>query len=527
VTNRVAQFRSVLLMECILRFRRSATVALFLVLCAAAFLLMPEAGSGGVMFLIGQQRVLLNSAATALTSALMGGLVFSLMGFYLISNSVTRDLRSGVGRLVASTPLSSGRYLAGKLAGNIVYLVAVAIVFMIACMGMHLLRGEMPLEPLVFMRTFGIMFLPLIPPIAALALMFECVSFLSGRGGDVIYFFWWTLTLGLPVALVSASNQHAWILAADFTGMGFFVKEIIQVTGAHNFTIGYVPFNGTLSPAFFPGLAWVPELVVPRLGSVLLTIPFFLVAWAGFRRFDPARRGAAATKARSGRIARLRERLTFVWLRLVVPRGGWLAGPPSAVRATALDVRLTMAISPLFIVTAAASFLFSLFAPAAVVRSTVLPLMFLVLVPAIASIATRDRVGNTVAFLFSAPGVREHFAFVKFFSTLLATVAVGLIPLARVGLDDPFSAVALLVGMLFIAAAATFLGLLTGTPKTFGSLFLLFLYVALSSKTVPALDFAGWRRLATPSVVAAYAAGSVLMLAAAWGVERARNRLEL
>ena len=524
--NKLIEIRSVILMECILRFRRSTTPILFLILCGAAFLLMPETSSGGVMFLIGNRRVLLNSAATALTSAIMGGLVFSLVGFYLISNSVSRDLQTGVGKLIAATPLSSLRYLAGKLAGNIVYLTAMATVFMIACMGMHLLRGEMPLEPIVFVQTFGIMFLPSIPCIAAIALMFECVPFLSGRGGDVLFFFFWTLTLALPPALVSASKGHAWILAADFTGLGFFVKEIISVTGATNFTIGYAPFNAALSPVFFSGLKWISEIVILRLASVLFTIPFFGIAWVAFRRFDPAR-GSSHEKAKTGKIARLWQTVVSVWLRIVVPRGGWLVGPPSLVKAIALDVRLTLALYPIFFIVIASSLFSSLLAPMSAIRTSILPITFFILVPLLASISTRDRQRNTARLIFSAPCIRQQFVLLKFFSSLLTTVLVGFIPLLRLSLDDPFGAAAALNGMLFMASAATLLGLLTGTPKTFVVMFLLFLYTATSSKTTPAFDFAGLQGIATPSIVLLYAVASILMVVAAFGFERWRmNRGE-
>jgi len=519
--NKLFQFRSVLLMECTLRFRRATTPILFLILCGAAFLLMPETGSSGVMFLIGKQRVLLNSAATALTSAIMGGLVFSLVGFYLISNSVARDLRTGVGNLIAATPLSSARYLAGKLAGNIVYLAAMASVFMIACMGMHLLRGEMPLEPIVFVQTFAIMFLPSIPCIAAIALMFECVPFLSGRGGDVLYFFFWTITLALPPALVFASKEHAWILAADFTGMGYFVKEIIWATGAREFTIGYAPYDAALAPILFPGLKWIPEFVLLRLSSLLFTIPFFGIAWAAFRRFDPARR-SSHEKANTGKIARLWQKLVSVWLRILVPRRGWLVGPPSLVKAIALDVRLTLALYPIFFIVIVSSFFFGLLAPMSAIRASVLPIMFLILVPLLASISTRDRLNNTARLIFSAPCVKRQYVLMKFFSGLLSTMLVGLIPLVRMSLDDPFGAAAALNGMLFIASAATLLGLLTGTPKTFVVTFLLFLYIATSSKTVPAFDFAGLQGTPTPFIVMFYAVASILMVAAALGFERWR-----
>jgi hypothetical protein len=522
MTNWFLEIRSVFVMECILRFRRLATPVLFLVLCGAAFMLMPQAGTGGVMFLIGQQRVLLNSAATALTSAIMGGLVFSLVGFYLISNSIGRDFQSGVGKLVAATPIPSSRYLVGKLLGNIVYLTLMVTVFMVSCMGMHLIRGEMRLEPMVFVSTFGIMFLPLIPCLAAISLMFECVPVLSGRGGDVFYFFFWAATLGLPPALVAASKGHPWILAADFTGMGFFVKEIITVTGTRKFTVGYAPFNAALSPVFFSGLKWIPELVLLRLASVLFTIPFFGIAWASFRRFDPARR-KSHKRVGTGKIARARQTLISAWLRVVVPRGGWLTGSPSLVKAAVLDVRLTLALYPILFILIASSFFFSLLAPIGVIRASFLPAMFFVLVPTLASISTRDRVGNIACLIFSAPFVRRQFVFLKFISSLLLTLLIGFIPLIRLGLDDPFGALALLNGLLFVVAAATLLGLSTGTPKTFAVVFLLFLYVAVSSRNIPALDFAGWERIVTAPVLLGYAAASLLMVAAAWGSERWRE----
>jgi hypothetical protein len=524
--QKLIEIRSVLLMECTIRFRRSSTPILFLILCGAAFLLMPEVSSGGVMFLVGKQRVLLNSAATSLTSALMGGLVFSLVGFYLISNSVERDLQTGVGKLIAATPLSSLRYLAGKLFGNIVYLTAMASVFMIACMGMHVLRGEVSLEPMVFVQTFGIMFLPSIPCLAAIALMFECVPFFSGRVGDIMYFFFWVVTLVFPFALASASKDHAWILAADFTGLGFFGNEINLVTGAHSFTIGFAPFNAALSPILFPGLRWLPKIYLPRLASVLFTIPFFLIAWAAFQRFDPARR-SSSKNAIARKITRLWQEVISFFDRIVAPRGGWFAGPSSLVKAIALDVRLTFALYPIFFLLVVASVFFSILVPMSLIRSSILPIIFFILVPFLASISTRDRQKNTVALIFSAPFVRERITALKFFSALFSTLLVGCIPLVRMSLNNPFGAVTALNAMLFMVSVATFLGFITGTPKTFIVLFLLFLYTASSSRTIPAFDFAGLHSIVTPAIVLIYTAVSIFMLVTVLAFEKWRmNRGE-
>jgi len=525
MTSWLAHIGSVLRMETVLRLRRSSTPVVFLILCGAAFLLMPEPGSGGTSFIVAGRRVLLNSDATALTSAVMGGLVLSLAGFYLVSNSIERDRRSGVGRLIAATPLSSGRYLAGKLAGNVVYLLVISVIFMVACMGMHLLRGEAPLEPLVFGKTFAIMFLPLMPSLAALALMFESVPLLSGRGGDIAYFFVWTASLSLPPILAAGTTGRTWLLAGDITGLGFFIREIIHVTHSTQFTIGYAPFNANLPPVVFPGIDWTAEFVVPRLTSVLLVIPFFLVAWISFGRFDPARK-APGRKSGKGNPFLILQHALPVGIRKALPLRGWPAGGPPFARDVMLDTRLTLALSPVLPVIAAASVVFNLIAPPGMIRSGFLPVMFVALVPVLAAISTRDGMSNTRRLLFIIPNVKARFTVLKFCSAMTVALIVALCPLIRLGLDVPYDALRLLVGLIFVASVATFLGLLTDSPKPFAALFLLFLYVVMSSQKTPALDFAGWQGLETPSVMATYAGLSIFMMVIAWSWQAWRNARE-
>jgi hypothetical protein len=78
--------------------------------------------------------------------------------------------------------------------------------------------------------------------------------------------------------------------------------------------------------------------------------------------------------------------------------------------------------------------------------------------------------------------------------------------------------------VLFLVSTATFLGLLTRTPKTFIVVFLLFLYTAMSSKTISGFDFAGLQGIATTSIDLSYTAASILMLVTAAGFERWRMK---
>ncbi len=509
---------SVALAELKLRFGRTGTWILFLLLCGAAFLLMPDVGANAVMFLIKGRRVVLDSAATSLTSALLGGFTLSLFGFYFVSDSVTRDARTGVGRLIAPSPVSSTSYLAGKFLGNTLFLYTITVIFMIACMIVHMIRGEAPLEAATFIRTFALMFIPLAPSVAALALMFECVSFLAGRIGDVLYFLVWITLLGLPVAIAGSPGRSSWLYSVDISGVGFFMTDIIRVTGSTNITIGYAPYDATLAPVVFPGLDMDSALVLPRMFSILLSVPVVAVARVAFRRFDPAQ--GKVRRPGSGLLARWGQALRSGWLRSFVPDISRLIGPPSLSKAIILDAHLTLANSPIIVVVMIVAILSGCFLPVEFLRSGLMPVMFVLFIPILSTVSTRDRRGNVAQLIFSTPFCRRHFVSIKFLSALTIVLLLSAVPVLRFLLDDPSHSLALFVGLVFVAALATFFGILTGTPKAFTVMFLLFLYVSLSSRTVASLDFAGLSRVAMPGEIAGYAAISALMLATAFAVER-------
>ena len=82
----------------------------------------------------------------------------------------------------------------------------------------------------------------------------------------------------------------------------------------------------------------------------------------------------------------------------------------------------------------------------------------------------------------------------------------------------------LLVGVFFICASATALGVVSGNPKTFIVLFLSFWYVCVNDKgATPALDFAGFFGVHR-TVVAAYALSSIALLGVTSAAAAVRRR---
>jgi hypothetical protein len=506
--------------ECIVRLRRASTGALLLLLCASAYLLMPDVTQGKAVFIIGNQRVLLTSAATSLATALTGTLLLSLFGFYMISNTIARDARTGVGRLIASTPVGSGSYLLGKFLGNVLYLGIITAAFMAGCMGMHVIRGEGPLEPFTFAATFAFFYLPLIPTVAGFALLFESVPFLSGRAGDVLYFFVWSFLISLPAISIGENGQVGWPMYIDAIGVGMAIAEIARVAHTHTISIGYSSFNASLPPLSFPGVAWSPEILGSRVVASLLALPLLLLAYVGFRRFDPAAGRKTSRKKGATHFPWANDILRGRWL---VPANSWLTGPPSLIRAVGLDVQLSLALSPFIGLVLLAAALVGLLVPAADFRGTWLPAIFFLLVPLLAGISTRDGSSNTGSLIFSAPFLRHRFVAWKFLSGFLLSLLIVFVPLLRIIVTEPMLIPGLLVGILFLSSAATLLGICTGTPKTFVVAFLFFLYIVVNTKSEPALDFAGWNSVATPTVFAAYGVVSLGLIALTWGWERIRG----
>src|SRR5205085_8022369 len=122
--------------------------------------------------------------------------LIGLAGFYVVSNAVKRDVISRCGYVIAGTTMKGSEYIVGKFAGNVFFLSVFMGGFMLCSMLMVLVRGEAPLEPLVFMGQYLLLVPPAIVFVAALAIFFECTPFLRTKFGDVAYFFIWVSSLG-------------------------------------------------------------------------------------------------------------------------------------------------------------------------------------------------------------------------------------------------------------------------------------------------------------------------------------------
>ena len=63
-------------------------------------------------------------------------------GFYIVRSAIARDQETGVGQILAATPLRNAGYLLGKFLSNLMVLASMAAVLAVTAFALQLVRGE-------------------------------------------------------------------------------------------------------------------------------------------------------------------------------------------------------------------------------------------------------------------------------------------------------------------------------------------------------------------------------------------------
>jgi hypothetical protein len=262
----------------------------FLITLGLVLFLGYSIASGRLVLVIGPSyRGILNSAWVGGLMAMMINLFLGWFGFYLVKGSVSRDYETGVGQIMATTPLKRLLYTFGKWISNFSVLAVMVVILMASAVIMQLVYREDPVINLwLLFSPFLLIALPFLALVAALAVLFETVGWLRGGLGNAIYFFTYLVTLVLGWMGYTLVGHPAF----DFSGM--FLLDASMETAARAFYPGFESgFDITwIVPGFktFPwyGMVWTMELVLSRLVPVFTAIGITALAALFFDRFNPS-----------------------------------------------------------------------------------------------------------------------------------------------------------------------------------------------------------------------------------------------
>ncbi|MDH6704894.1 hypothetical protein P3T27_001597 [Kitasatospora sp. MAA19] len=497
------------------RRRRPGYLVVLLGTLALGLLAAPVGDSRWEVFQVTDLHGRYTSGYVGTVTALGGAVWLSLAGFGIARGAIGRDEQSGVGRLLAATPLTRVAYLAGKFGSNLLLFGSMLLALAGTALAVQLVKGDSGhVDVLRLLLPYVLITLPLLAAVAGCAVLFDTLPGLRGGLGAAVWFAVWL------VAVLGAQAGGG----PDLLGMRRITASIRESIAAGGrpadgveFGVGLTADNRVLGTFDWPGLG-PGEAGAQVLGAVLLTAVAVGLALLGalwFRRFDGAgpRPAAGASEAvRSGGPAPEAGPAAFA-----LAPGRLAPGRPAPARhggtvAAALLGELRILVPGRRLWWAGAAALAVLAAGVAPDGPSHPVLPFAMLWPVLvwSRLGHRAGGGSTAELLGACPApVRRGLAvLLAGVVPALAVVAVPAVLLLTAG--QARAAAGALAGALLVPALALLCGAVTRGPRLFQSLYPMLWYGMINH--VGGLDFLGvsGERAPAPAAVAAVAAALAL-----------------
>ena len=460
----------------------------YLVTLLFAVYLSYAAGTGLISLRLGHYRGVYTSAWIGAMVSLVATTFVSLVGFYIVKNAVDRDRQTGVGEILAGTPLTKVSYLLGKFLSNFAVLVSMVVVLALAAVAIQLLAAEdRTFHAWALLSPFLFLALPAMAMTAAMALLFETFRFLRGGFGNVLWFFLWSFGISLP--LVTELPQ------LDPSGLWIVYQSMVPAARAgipgyvDSFSLSVADKSVRVAAGFhWNGVEWTAGVVTQRLAWTAAAFALVLCGAWFFDRFDPAssrqtvgRKASAGGNCHSGRggagirhgaaAHRPRPLVSLRW-----PRARCI---PATWRLLVAELRLALKGYRWWWYAVAGGLLIAQFAaPLAVSRGPLLACRLDLAYPRVvrarhARSAFRHRTTSLFLSADSAPAIPGGMD-----GGILVAALTGLGAAVRLALAGQSAGLlAWAAGVLFIPSLALALGVWSGTSKFFEALYTALWYV--------------------------------------------------
>lgn len=452
----------------------------------ASYTFVPPPNASYVTLRIGNYIGVMNSAWCGFVTAMMTSLFLSLAGFFLINGNIKKDIDTGVGVIIAASPIGNLKYLLSKACTNFLVLSSIMVIVMLMSMAVFLIRaGNYPFEPLQFISPFIIITLPAIFFISALAVVAEVGA----------YKYPLLLNIGFFILLMGLiAKQASEPPAADLYGVRavtLAMQHSVSKNGAAsnaNVNMGFLfGSKDTFHTFVFDGLQWPASFLISRLLWMALSIVLIFISSRFFHRFDispPEKKTGKNQPVSSTAIAPPTKDIRLSDLPAInINYHIW------PLIQTELLLLFRKGPKWLWLINFAAM-VAMVFSPVAIAHQFILPALWFLQIGRWSDLSTKEKSSHVHYFSYAAyrPLAR------LFTAQLLAGILLGLflaLPLLiRFGISLQLFPIATIVtGAAFIVLIAALTGIMTGGKKLFEILYFLCFYANMNK--VPFTDYYG------------------------------------
>ena len=522
----------------------------FLLTLAFSVYLAYAVYAGQIVLQLDKYKGVDNSAWVGSVIGLVASMWLSLVGFYIVKNSIQRDRQTRVGQILATTPISKIFYTFSKALSNFAVLASMVLALAVTALVIHLFHRADPHINLVALFSPILLFgLSAVAVTAALAVLFESLPVLRGGVGNILYFFLWIFLLVFAAIGQEKVTAHREMSPfTDYSGiisvMGQMQNQVHAIDPQYNdgaqFDIGNT--NPPTKTFLWTGTVWTPALLLSRALLFAVAAALALLAALFFDRFDPARAGWFSVKKRKAATGGDAVE-TLPALAPLTAFDQSFVNPPPRHRSAAQLAPLSRTGAHLRFFTlvraefrlmirghawwwytvAAGLFIACLASPLDAARSGVIVAAWIWPALIWSRMGTREAQFSTGSLVFSAPWPVPQ----QLLATYAAGVLVAILTGGGLGLHllfarDVAGLAGWAAGALFIPAMALALGVTTGTRKFFEALYTAWWYVGPLLHT-PQADFMGTTAQSSTPVPYLAAAALLVFIACTWRAVKLAN----
>jgi hypothetical protein len=229
-----------------------------------------------------------NATWVGYITASMTSVFLSLIGFFLVNNSVRKDVETEVGMIIATTQVSNFRYLLSKMMSNLLVLLTIVAVVLLVSIGVFFFRspgGEFHLAS--FLLPYLFVTVPAMVFISALAIITEV---LLGRKAVLQYigfFVLFNIMLG-TIQTNKGTDILTWLdpfgVKVVTRGLEEYVANNLHAEGTVTSMAFIFGSKEKLKYFEFNGFEWPVPFVFSRLVWMLLSMG---LVYGGALRLSP------------------------------------------------------------------------------------------------------------------------------------------------------------------------------------------------------------------------------------------------
>jgi hypothetical protein len=434
-----------------------------------------------------------NSAWIGYVTAIMTSVFLSLIGFFLVNNSVKKDIETEVGMIIATTSVSNFSYLISKTIGNFMVLLSIVGVVFLMSVGIFFYRSSgFDFEITSFLLPYFLVTIPSLFVVSSIAVVGEV--WLGRR--SVLQYIGFFILFNVVIANVQmrvGSDFITWLDPFGVKQVTMGLEKYVQSNFDGQARVTSMGFNFSekkdVQVFVFNGLDWPIGFLISRLLWIAFGVAVVFLSSPFFHRFDVKEKSKAAKKSKARITENERTTLKTISLSALPP----IVTDYSIAAFIKTELLMLYRKGPRwFWLVNIGGMVALIFTPLDVAHQMLLPVLWFLQIGRWSDLTTKEKTSRIHHFTFAAYQPLKRLLPSQLIAGVTLALALSSPLLIRYAFALEFlQVVGIIAGAFFIVLLAACLGVISGGKKLFEVLFFMITYLNLNR--VPFADYFGFQ----------------------------------